>query len=435
MVQVQDKIMQYIPPHVLMKRKSCMHKYSIFLLTVIALACSVKATQAFELGPVDVHGFVSQGYLRSSDNNYLAKTEKGSTEFNDVAINLSKELSDKLRVGCQFLARDLGDSGNDKAGLDWGYGDYHWRDELGIRVGKVKRPMGFYNEGRDVELLRTSILLPQSVYREDMRDIMNAAKGAAIYGTIPVGGLGSFDYQHVYGSKDMDLESTALRKQLVVRFPGVDVADIQTNIRYTDTTHVIWQTPFKGFRLGATHETALVEAHAPAVAAIPTNNPDIFIPAQPARDLEIKLKRVWVASAQYRWRDLTLTSELIDTIQKFSLDSGPSGSYSYEGHSLGYYGGIDYRFTDWLDVAAYYSEYYPDKSDKKGHKQTIYGRPDYMGWQKDACLSFRFDPVPGWTCKLEGHYINGVAQVFDYDDEGELKESWSLFAAKVTYNF
>ena len=413
-----------------------MHRFGwLPLVLVTVLAGSIQASQGFELGSVDVHGFVSQGYLRSTDNDYLAKTEGGSTEFNDVAINVSKDLSDKLRIGCQFLARDLGDAGNDKAGLDWGYGDYRWRDELGIRVGKVKRPMGFFNEGRDVDMLRTPILLPQSVYREDMRDIMNAAKGGALYGTIPLGMMGSFDYQHVYGSKDIDFESVTLRRQFADRFPGVDVGDIETNIRYTDTSHVIWNTSLKGLRLGVTHEKARIEASSPAVPDTPTNDEDVFIPGQPARDLRIDLKRVWVGSAQYRRRDLTLTVEHIDTIQRFTLDSGPEGFFSRENHSLGYYGSLDYRLTDWLDVAVYYSVYYPDKTDKHGRKQAAYGRPDYMGWQKDACLSLRFDPVPGWTCKVEGHYIDGAAQVFDYDDPGELERRWGLFAAKFTYSF
>ena len=139
-----------------------MRKYVLFPLFLVAvLFSSTRLVLAFDLKALEVHGFVSQGYLRSTDNNYLAKTEDGTTEFNDVAINVSTTLTDKLRVGCQFLARDLGDAGNNKVVLDWGYGDYHFRDEIGIRIGKVKRPMGFYNEGRDVDILRTWVLLPR----------------------------------------------------------------------------------------------------------------------------------------------------------------------------------------------------------------------------------------------------------------------------------
>ena len=408
------------------------HGFLAFLLLFLLIP---GVCRSFDLGSLNVHGFASQGYLWTTDNDYLAKTERGSTEFNDVAINVSSELSDRLRVGFQFLARDLGDAGNDKANLDWGYGDYRFRDGLGLRVGKVKRPMGLYNEGRDVDLLRTFILLPQSVYREDMRDIMNAAKGAAVYGTIPAASLGSFDYQHVYGSKDLDLESVALRRQFLNRFPGVDVSDIETNVRFTDTTHVFWNSPVKGLRMGLSYEVARLEACSPAVPDIPTSDPGVVIEGQPARTLRIDLDSVWVASVEYRRGDLMLTAEYIDTVQKFTMDSGPEGRESRKSHSLGYYGGIDYRFTPWLEVGAYYSVYYPNKHDRDGSTLAAYGMPDYMGWQKDACLSFRFDPVPGWTCKVEGHYIDGAAQVFDYRDPQEVEDRWGLFAAKVTFSF
>jgi len=402
---------------------------------LFTLALALTPARAYELGPVDVHGFISQGYLKSSHNNYLARTKGGTTEFNEAALNVSTELSDKLRVGLQILARDLGDAGNNKVDLDWGYGDYRWRDELGVRIGKVKRPMGLFNEGRDMDLLRTSILLPQSVYREDMRDISNAAKGGALYGTIPLGRLGSFDYQHVYGSKDIDLESKALRKQLTTRFPGVAPGDIRIDIRSTDTTYVLWRTPLNGLRLAGSYEIGEIDVDSPPAAAVPTNTDGVVIPAQPARELVIKLKRVWMASAEYRWQNLTLAAEYLDTLQSFSLDSGPHGSARQETHSQGYYGCIAYRFSPWLEAGTYYSIYYPNRSDKHGHDLAAGGMPAFLAWQKDACLTFRFDPVPGWIIKLEGHRINGAAQVFDYNDERELEKVWNLFAAKITFNF
>ncbi len=405
------------------------------LLLPFLLALSLAPTHAFEWGSLDVHGFISQGYLKSSHNNYLARTEDGTTEFNEAALTVSTELTDKLRVGMQILARDLGDAGDNKVDLDWGYGDYRWRDALGVRIGKVKRPMGLFNEGRDMDMLRTSILLPQSVYREDMRDISNAAKGGAIYGTIPIGRLGSFDYQHVYGSKDIDLESKALRKQLIDRFPGVDPGDIRIDIRYTDTTYVLWRTPLNGLRLAGSYEIGEIDVDSSPVAAVATNTDGVVIPAQPARELVIKLKRVWAASAEYRWQDLTLAAEYLDTLQSFSLDSGPHGSTRQETHSQGYYGLIAYRFAPRLEAGAYYGIYYPYRGDKHGHDLAAAGIPDFLAWQKDACLTFRFDPVPGWIIKLEGHRINGAAQVFDYDDPRELEKVWNLFAAKITYNF
>ena len=252
---------------------------------------------------------------------------------------------------------------------------------------------------------------------------------------MPAGQIGSFDYQQVYGSKDLDLESTVLRKQFQNFFPGVDTDDIYTEIKYTNTSHIIWNTSINGLRFGGSYETGRVEASAPAVPDIPTSDPGVVIPGQPARSMKIDLKRILMASVEYRKGNLTLTAEYLDTIQKFTTDSEISAPVIQETHSIGYYGSIDYRLTDWFVMSVYYSEYYPDKDDKHGRKQALYGRPDYMGWQKDSCLSLRFDPYPGWVCKLEGHYIDGAAQVFDYQTPDEVEERWSLFASKITFSF
>ena len=63
-----------------------------------------------ELGGVDIHGFISQGFIMSDTYNYLTHNSKeGSFDYNEVGINFSKEMTDKLRLGIQLFARDLGD--------------------------------------------------------------------------------------------------------------------------------------------------------------------------------------------------------------------------------------------------------------------------------------------------------------------------------------
>ena len=149
----------------------------------------------FGLEKIDIHGFANQGYVYSGDNNYLnMNTVKGSYEFNEVAINFSTNITDRLRAGIQLLSRDLGKVGNNMAMLDWAYADYRWRDYLGIRIGKIKTPLALYNEIRDVDALRTFILLPQSVYDENVRDFSFAFQGAALYGNLDLGKLGEMEY-------------------------------------------------------------------------------------------------------------------------------------------------------------------------------------------------------------------------------------------------
>ncbi len=133
---------------------------------------------------VDVHGFISQGYLKSTGNNFLANTKYGTWEFTEIGINFGSYVTDELRIGMQLFARDLGALGNMDLELDWALGDYTVNDYLGIRVGRIKTPYGLYGETQDVDLVRTSILLPQSVYYLALRDILISFNGISLYGNI-----------------------------------------------------------------------------------------------------------------------------------------------------------------------------------------------------------------------------------------------------------
>src|SRR4051794_20873387 len=104
-----------------------------------------------EPGSLEIHGFVSQGFILSSGNNYLASSKKGSFEFAELGVNFTELLTEKLRVGLQFFAHDLGPIGSYSAKADWFYLDYHWQDWLGFRAGRTKLPFGLYNETNDID--------------------------------------------------------------------------------------------------------------------------------------------------------------------------------------------------------------------------------------------------------------------------------------------
>ena len=101
-----------------------------------------------------------------------------------------------------------------------------YADGFGVRAGKIKLPIGFYNEGRDTDVLRPMVFLPQSLYDEMRRDILNAVVGAGIYGYLPAGAAGSIQYQIVYGALG-DLsgkEQAAAMRALAAKYSFVDAA-------------------------------------------------------------------------------------------------------------------------------------------------------------------------------------------------------------------
>ena len=110
--------------------------------------------------PVEIHGFVSQGFIASSGSNYLADSKQGSFEFSEVGINFSKQLTDRMRVGMQLFTHDLGPLGNYRTRFDWFYLDYRFWDWFGVRAGRTKLPFGLYNESSDIDAARVPVLLP-----------------------------------------------------------------------------------------------------------------------------------------------------------------------------------------------------------------------------------------------------------------------------------
>src|SRR5262249_34005020 len=133
---------------------------------------------------LQVHAFASQGFLVTTEHDYLAKSKDGSFEMTEVGINFTKPLTNDLRAGMQLFSRKLGATGNYSAKFDWFYLDYRWRDWLGIRAGRVKVPFGLYNEINDVDAGRVAILLPQSVYPISNRDYLLAQSGGELYGRL-----------------------------------------------------------------------------------------------------------------------------------------------------------------------------------------------------------------------------------------------------------
>src|ERR1041384_1788501 len=142
---------------------------------------------AAELGPpgdgltVEMHGFVSQGAIKTTGNNYLvANSKRGSVEFAEIGANFSGQLTDRLRVGFQLFASKLGSNGTFNVKADWFNLDYRWRDWLGLRAGRVKLPFGLYNDTSDIDAARVPVLLPQSMYSVTSRDFLLAQTGLEI---------------------------------------------------------------------------------------------------------------------------------------------------------------------------------------------------------------------------------------------------------------
>ena len=149
---------------------------------------------------VQVHGFATQGYLNSTGNNNVfgnSNQDSGTFGFREVGLNASVQLRPNLLISAQGLHRHAG-VGSQDIRLDYGVVDYKAysgeNSQFGIRLGRIKNPLGFYNETRDVAHTRPSIMLPQSIYFDRTRNLAMAADGGHVYGETRTS-KGDFFYQ------------------------------------------------------------------------------------------------------------------------------------------------------------------------------------------------------------------------------------------------
>jgi hypothetical protein len=378
---------------------------SALALVATRPAAAVELSLPGELGQLQVHGFISQGFLLTSANNYLANSSQGSFEFTELGLNFTMLATDKLTLRLQIFSHDLGPSGDYRATLDWYSVDYHWQDWLGLRAGRVKLPFGLYNDSSDIDSARTAILLPQSIYPAQNRDFLLAQTGFELYGYRDLGAAGGLDYRFYGGTIFLDI-----RPQ-----PGSPITAVDLNVPYVAGGRVLWAAPVEGLRLGGSLQFLRLETH----LLVPSST------GQVAVNFPVML---WVASVEYTVRDLLLTAEYSRwrvRTESSNPSMFPEGlTFSERGYAL-----ASYRVNSWLQTGAYYSLLFPNVS----------RRGSLEGRQHDAALTLRFDINPFWLVKVEGHYMHGMAGLSSSLNGNQplssLHPDWALFALKTTAFF
>ncbi len=141
----------------------------------LVFLCSVPLS-AQDLENLQIHRFLTQSFLFSSNNNCLTmNSSAGSLQWNEDAVSLNDTISEKLRVGIQLHMYHMGKIGGPNVMVDWVSGDYRVNDRVGVRAGKIKVRLGLFNDSQDVDALFLWTLLPQAHYPNDHRDFDLAA--------------------------------------------------------------------------------------------------------------------------------------------------------------------------------------------------------------------------------------------------------------------
>jgi hypothetical protein len=350
---------------------------------MLAVSASPLLAQSIKIGDkeVSVHGFVQQGFNVTDENNFLTMdTSGGSAEMTDAALNVSSNLTRKLRVGAQVYARNIGQLGNGSLEIDWAFADFKFADAFGVRGGKMKTALGLFSDTQDMEFLYTWALLPQGMYPLDLRSVTIAHIGADVYGNVRMGKAGSLAYTgyvgkiqdddqggYRYGVQDSGL---GFRTGLNSRGGGFDVR---------------WYAPVEGLMAGYSFTQTKDEVD----LIVNAMRLPFSVTSDPAR------RQAWYAD--YQFSKLRLSSELRREYTALSMT--PAIYPASQTQSRAWFAAASYRLFEKLEVGSYYSNFvYNINLPASAANNHIY----------DTAISSRVDLNRFWNIKVEGHFIDGT---------------------------
>ncbi|MEO5970087.1 MAG: hypothetical protein ABIQ95_09180 [Bdellovibrionia bacterium] len=362
---------------------------------------------------IEIHGFVSQGYMKTTDNNYLGVTKGlGSFGFTEVGLNFTKSFTDELRTGIQLYARQLGSTGSFNTNFRWFYLDYHPSDRFGFRFGRIKIPFGLYNEINDIDAARAAILLPQSIYPAESLDYLLAQNGFEGYGYTGTGPWGSLEYRLYAGTIAFPAVNT----------PAYPIQQTAGNVPFIVGTRLMWGTPIDGLRVGVSGQAVRLDTTLKLGTTTPVSVSFQF----PVNML--------IGSAEYIHGDLSLAAEYSRWFAQFGNSTNtaiiPNFSVTNE---RGYIMGA-YRLARWFEPCLYYSMTYPNVDSREG----------IQNYQHDVSATLRFDINQFWLLKTEAHYMIGTAALQsgltgpglnDGVPTASLAPNWWTFLVKTTGYF
>lgn len=367
---------------------------------------------------LQLHGFLTQGVVITSDNNFLGQSNnKASTDFREIGVNASLRPTSDLQLSVGLLSHKAGATDNGEIRLDYGLIDWtissSEQGRSGVRLGRVKNAYGLYNKTRDVAFTRPSILLPQSIYMERTRNLTVSADGAELY-LDRYGEAGSLFVTFSLGQPQVGSEASK------VAFIG-----LAPNGRFESKLMPIFQISYEGdggkYRFGFT-----------SVRIDASYNPGLGDVLQAGR-LKFTPK---IFSAQYNAERWSLTGEYAlrpALLQNF----GPNMPNSHnDGQS--YYIQGSYRLAPKWEALLRYDVLYTDGKDRDGQAYAAAThRPGFSRFSKDWTTGVRFDLTPELMLRAEYHRVDGTAYLpaQDNPDPRILERRWDMFMLLGSFRF
>ena len=354
----------------------------------------------------EIHGFAALGYIHTTGNNFYGHTRNGGgLDYYEAGINIYSEIDSRVSVAGQLISRQAGETDDGRVRVDYGFVDLHLprqeQNNVGLRLGRVRNPIGLYNETRDVLFTRPSILLPQSTYLEGtgVRELMFSTDAVQFYAD-RANGNSQTSFKLSLGASEKASDQT--HKNFAVGLPPGTSLSIQ--IKRPVFAQLLHEVDGGRIRLAVSVANLKVDG----------NYIWTFVP-KTHFDVDTQL---YVFSGQYNAEKWTLTSEY----QLTYLDTRISGTTT-KLQSDGLYLQYQYRFTPEWTALLRQDWYYPDRHDRQESEA------------RDSTLGLTWRPARNWQVNAEYHRISGTAGIPASDNPNGIASHTNLFALMVGVRF
>jgi hypothetical protein len=377
---------------------------------------------------LSVHGFASQGFLKSSHNNYFGESTDGSFDLTELGLNARYTVMPSLDVAAQVVSRRAGELYDGDPRLDYAFFDYRFRSTgsgvAGVRAGRVKVPFGFYNETRDVPATRPGILLPQSIYIDGLgiRDFYTGADGI----------LGYWNHFSGRSSWQIDLGvavPTTIQNETKAAFLRTLATPGDMELESGQVARLLYERDGGSLRLAGTL-TRVRSTYSPGSG-------DPFGPGSiPINSL--------VLSAELNQEQLSITAEAtVRAIETRGFGPALPDTSLNEG---GYYVQATYRPVPGWETFLRYDTHWNDLDDRSGRKQSAafsalpgIDRAPHRFFQRQWTLGAGWQVTSNWLLRAEWHHIHGTALTPLPDnpefDQGGGTPRWDLLALQASFTF
>lgn len=411
---------------------------SLFSILLFISAVALAEDKAW-YDQIELHGFASQGYIYTTENNFYGTSENGSFEFTEVGINGSFRVSPKLRISAQVLSRQAGRFDNGSPRLDYGLVDISLYSDTkyasGLYIGRIKNEIGLYNETRDVAHTRSAIFLPQVIYFDKVRNAIMAADGVHLYNNL------NFDSGTLF--TEVGAGYTLADKNVEYAYLGNDWAGAVHNDKLGIFGKLLYEHNGGEWIYSITGTRVTIDFDADSSDRVPFP----FGPGMNSGEIEIDYT---VLSGQYNGEKWQFTGEVAFENVDYIDIGGPVSQMNI--NSIGYYLQANYNFTPAWQAFIRYEEFQLNKHDWNGKEAA---KQNQITSQQLAALGINQAPIPAheyysksWVLggrwhvthnlmlRAEYHITEGVSTLSPRENAvTDTSKRWDMFAMSLSYRF